>query len=183
MNVLVTGATGFIGQHLVKRLIQEGHTVRCFIRDAEQAKRVLGNKGVEYVVGDITEKETLRNACDHISIVYHLAGIMGHDLPSKSAFDKFRRVNTEGTRNISESCLESGIDKFIYVSSTAAMGLLKDKVVNEETPCNPFTPYQVSKYEGELIVRELTADCGFPGIVLRPSMVYGIGFTGDFLTI
>ena len=183
MNVLVTGATGFIGQHLVKRLIQEGHTVRCFIRDAGRAKRVLGNKGVEYVVGDITEKETLRNACDNISIVYHLAAIMGHDLPSKSAFDKFRRVNTEGTRNISESCLESGIDKFIYVSSTAAMGLLKDKVVNEETPCNPFTPYQVSKYEGELIVRELTADHGFPGIVLRPSMVYGIGFKGDFLSI
>jgi UDP-glucose 4-epimerase len=183
MNVLVTGATGFIGQHLVKRLIQEGHTVRCLIRDAEKAKRVLGNKGVEYVVGDITEKETLRNACDNISIVYHLAAIMGHDLPSKSAFDKFRRVNTDGTRNISESCIESGIDKFIYVSSTAAMGLLKDKVVNEETPCNPFTPYQVSKYEGELIVRELTADHGFPGIVLRPSMVYGIGFKGDFLTI
>lgn len=183
MHVLVTGGTGFIGQYLIKRLIREGITIRCLVRDEERATKLLGKKNIEYVVGDVTEKESLRNVCADISVVYHLAAIMGHDLPSKPAFAKFRRVNTEGTRNIAESCIKSGIEKFIYVSSTAAMGLLKDKVVSEQTPCKPYTPYQVSKYEAELVVRELTEKRGLPGIILRPSMVYGVGFKGDFATI
>lgn len=183
MNILITGATGFIGRNLVNLLIKEGHFVRSLVRDYEKAKKLLGTENIEYIVGDITDKKSLENICDNISIVYHLAAIMGHDLPSESSFKKFCKVNTEGTKNIAESCVGMGIDKFIYVSSTAAMGLLKNKVVNEETPCIPYTPYQVSKYEGELIVKELTEKRGLPGIILRPSMVYGVGFKGDFATI
>ncbi len=182
-NILVTGATGFIGSNLVNLLVKEGHCVRALVRDYERAHKQLGTRNIEYVVGDITDKKSLEGICDKISIVYHLAALMGHDLPSESAFSKFRKVNTDGTKFIAESCLGTGVKKFIYVSSTAAMGLLKDKTVNEETPCRPYTPYQVTKYEGELVVKELTEKCGLPGIVVRPSMVYGVGFKGDFVTI
>ena len=182
-KILVTGATGFIGKNLVHRLLAEGHYVRALVRNCERAKKLLGNGNIEYVVGDITDKKSLEHICDGIDIVYHLAAIMGHDLPSPVAFEKFRKVNTNGTRIIAESCLGKGIDKFIYVSSTAAMGLLRNGTVNEETPCQPYTPYQVSKYEGELIVKELTEKSGLPGVILRPSMVYGVGFKGDFVTI
>jgi nucleoside-diphosphate-sugar epimerase len=61
--------------------------------------------------------------------------------------------------------------------------MLKEKIVSEDTLCKPYTPYQVSKYEGELVVKELTMEHGLPGIILRPCMVYGPGFKGDFLTI
>jgi UDP-glucose 4-epimerase len=183
MKLLVTGATGFIGQYLVKKLTQEGHTVRCLVRDLRQAEKLLDKKNIEYVLGDLTIKETLDNICDQISVVYHLAAIMGHEPPSKPAFEKFRRVNTEGTRNLAECCVGKGIDRFIYVSSTAAMGLLKQSVVSEATPCRPHTPYQVSKYEGELVLKEFSEKRSLPVVILRPSMVYGPGFGGDFLTI
>lgn len=182
-KILVTGATGFIGRNLVNLLREEGHYVRALVRDTECAKKLLGTDNIEYVVGDVTDKRSLENICNNISVVYHLAALMGHDLPSESAFRKFREVNTDGTKRIAESCLGTGIEKFIYVSSTAAIGLLKDKVVNEGTPCRPYTPYQVSKYEGELVVRELTEKRGLPGVVIRPSMVYGVGFRGDFATV
>jgi len=183
MNVLLTGGTGFIGQALVKRLADQGHTLRCLVRDKERAEKLLGSKGIEYVVGDITDKKSLKNICDGVSVVYHLAAIMGHDLPSDAAFKKFRKVNTEGTRNVAYACLGKKIDKFIYLSSTAAMGMLKHVSACESTPCKPYTPYQVSKYEGELVVQELTVKHGLPGTILRPCMVYGPGFRGDFLTI
>jgi len=182
-NILITGATGFIGRNLVNLLVAEGHTVRALVRDYERARKLLGTENIEYIVGDVTDKKAFENICDNISVVYHLAAIMGHDLPAESSFRKFRKVNTEGTRIIAESCVGKGIEKFIYISSTAAMGLLKKKLINEETPCRPYTPYQVSKYEGELIVKELTEKCGLPGIILRPSMVYGVGYKGDFVTI
>lgn len=182
-RIFVTGATGFIGTKLVKLLIEEGHEIKVLVRDYERARKLLGTNEVEYIVGDINDKKSMENMCDNISVVYHLAALMGHDLPSKTAFKKFREVNTNGTRFIAESCLRNGMQKFIYVSSTAAMGLSKDKVVNEETPCKPYTPYQVSKYEAELIITELTQRHGLPGVILRPSMIYGTGFRGDFVTI
>lgn len=182
-NILITGATGFIGRNLVRCLIAEGHHVRALVRDYERARKLLGTENIEYVKGDITDKKSLEHICEGIDVVYHLAAIMGHELPSEASFEKFRRVNTEGTKTIAESCLGTGIDKFIYVSSTAAMGLLRNGQVNEQTLCQPYTPYQVSKYEGELIVKELTERSGLPGVILRPSMVYGVGFKGDFVTI
>jgi len=183
MNILVTGATGFIGQYLVRQLRREGHTVRCLIRDKQRAIELFDTQNLEYVIGDITDKRTLANITSNISVVYHLAAIMGHDLPSESAFRKFREVNAVGTKNIAESCIGNSVQKFIYVSSTAAMGLLKNNPIDEKTTCRPVTPYQVSKYEGELVVKRLTDEHGLPGIIMRPSMVYGVGFKGDFLTI
>jgi nucleoside-diphosphate-sugar epimerase len=183
MNVLLTGGTGFIGQALVKRLVDEGHAVRCLVRNRLRAEKLLGTKSIDYIVGDITDKRSLNHICDGVSVVYHLAAIMGHDSPSDEAFRKFRKINTEGTRNVAHACLGKEIEKFIYLSSTAAMGMLKEKIVSEDTLCKPYTPYQVSKYEGELVVKELTMEHGLPGIILRPCMVYGPGFKGDFLTI
>ena len=183
MNILITGSTGFIGINLVKRLTEEGHFCRCLVRKNSVIDPLKHLSNIELFYGDVTDKKSLENVFDNISVVYHLAAIMGHDLPSESAFRKFRRVNTEGTRNIAECCVGKGVKKFIYVSSIAAMGLLRKKVVNEETLCKPFTPYQVSKYESELIVKELTEKKGLPGIILRPTRIYGPGFKGDLLTI
>lgn len=108
---------------------------------------------------------------------------MGHDTPSQESFARFRKVNVEGLRNIVAEAKKSHVKRFIHLSSTAAMGLLEDALVNEVTSCKPYTPYQVTKYEGEQYLLEEWRKNGFPVIILRPSMIYGPGFKGDFLTL
>ena len=181
-SVFVTGATGFIGKYLVRSLILEGWSVSILVRDEKIAKQEFGDS-CKIVVGDTTQPATLVDIFNDIDIVYHLAALMGHDLPSGEAFLRFRAINLQGTINVVNECKLAGIKKFIYISSTAAMGLLNISVVNENTECVPYTPYQVSKYESEQFVINEFRKNGFPVIVLRPSMVYGPGFKGDFLTI
>lgn len=182
MYVLVTGATGFMGTYLVPKLIECGHKVRVLVRDADKARRVL-DKACEIFVGDIEKEETLIGCCDNIDVVYHMAALMGHDSPSQEAFERFRRVNVDGVKNIIREAKKNSILKFIHISSTAAMGLQTIVKINEETECRPYTPYQVTKREGELCVLEEFEKNGFPAVVIRPSMVYGPGFKGDFLTL
>lgn len=182
MNILVTGATGFMGTYLVSRLIECGYKVRALVRDEDKARRVL-DKSCEIFVGDIEKEETLIGCCDNIDVVYHMAALMGHDSPSPEAFEKFRKVNVNGVTNIIREAKKSNVVKFIHISSTAAMGLQKTIRINEETECRPYTPYQVTKREGELCVLAEFEKSGFPAVVIRPSMVYGPGFKGDFLTL
>jgi nucleoside-diphosphate-sugar epimerase len=134
-------------------------------------------------VGDVTEPESLTGCANNVDAVYHLAALMGHDLPSPETFSRFRRVNVEGTRNLARECARSGAGRFVHLSSTAAMGLLNDARVDEKSECKPYTPYQVTKYESERVVLDEYEKNKFPAIVIRPSMVYGPGFKGDFLTM
>jgi nucleoside-diphosphate-sugar epimerase len=179
-RVLVTGATGFIGKHLVETLLRQGHEVRVLVRNEGLAQKAFG-KSCEIFGGDVTDPASLKGCCDNIDIVYHLAALMGHDLPSPEAFSRFRGVNLHGTSNLIRECKTADVKRFIHLSSTAAMGLLKDEVVDEKSECRPYTPYQTTKYEGECAVLNEYKENGFPAIVVRPSMVYGPGFKGDFL--
>ena len=99
-------------------------------------------------------------------IVFHLVAKSGNDLPTKENFEIFRKINVEGTENIIAEC--TNVKKFIYVSSTAAMGLVKENPISEKSKCNPELPYQVSKYEAENLIRKKCKD-NFPGIIVRPS--------------
>lgn len=182
MKILVTGATGFIGSYLVPKLLEKEYQVRILVRDVEKAKKMYGDR-CEIFYGDITEKETLAGCCSNIDTVYHMAALMGHDLPGPKSFEKFRRVNVEGVQNIIYESQKSHVKKFIYISSTAAMGLQKTHYIDEKTVCNPYTPYQVSKREAELLIQDVIEKKNFPAIIVRPSMIYGPGFQGDFLTI
>ncbi|MFP4472725.1 MAG: NAD-dependent epimerase/dehydratase family protein [Candidatus Omnitrophota bacterium] len=184
MNILITGSTGFIGQNLVKRLLKLGHRCRCLVRDADKAKKMLGQQSnLDFHIGDITSPETLSGTTDNIDCVFHLAALMGHDLPSESAFKKFRAVNVEGTKNIlNECCKNPSIQKIIHISSTAAYGILKDHRINENTECNPYTPYQRSKHESDHAALSYIEQ-GLPITIIRPCMIYGPGFKGDFFTM
>lgn len=182
MRVLVTGGTGFMGTYLVPMLLSQGHKVKLFVRNVHKAHELFGDR-CEIVQGNIEDKNTLEGLCDGIEIVYHMAALMGHDAPSKEAFEKFRKVNVEGVQNIIDISKKGHVKKFIYISSTAAIGLQHVVNIDEETECKPYTPYQVTKREAELlIINEVTRN-QFPALIVRPSMVYGPGFKGDFLTI
>lgn len=180
MKILVTGSTGFIGSYFIPMLLHQGHTVKLLVRNEEKARKLFGNT-CDYHIGDITDRSSLKGCCDGIDIVFHLVAKSGNDLPTKENFEIFRKINVEGTENIIAEC--TNVKKFIYVSSTAAMGLVKENPISEKSKCNPELPYQVSKYEAENLIRKKCKD-NFPGIIVRPSKVYGVNETNyTYLTL
>lgn len=180
MKILVTGSTGFIGSYFIPMLLHQGHTVKLLVRNEEKARKLFGNT-CDYHIGDITDRSSLKGCCDGIDIVFHLVAKSGNDLPTKENFEIFRKINVEGTENIIAEC--TNVKKFIYVSSTAAMGLVKENPITEKSKCNPELPYQVSKYEAENLIRKKCKD-NFPGIIVRPSKVYGVNETNyTYLTL
>lgn len=174
MNVLVTGGTGYIGEHFIPRLLENGCYIRLLVRNLEKAKKLFGEK-CEYVKGDVTSRESLCGCCENIDIVFHMVAKTGNQLPSEKNFADFRKVNVEGTENIINECKRAGIKRFVYVSSTAAMGIVKEKVISEKSQCSPYLPYQITKYEAEQLVLREYRNHGFPGIIIRPTKVYGVG--------
>jgi nucleoside-diphosphate-sugar epimerase len=163
--VFVTGATGFIGRHLVKYLIAQGEQVRCLIHRNEAPLA-----GVECVRGDITAPETLGSVVQGVDVVYHLAGATRVVSPRC-----YRPINGLGTRNLGEACAcLSNPPTLVYLSSLAAAGPSSpDRPRREEDPPVPVSEYGRSKLMGERFLRRL-AD-RLPVTVVRPPGVFGPG--------
>ena len=179
MKILVTGGTGFIGYHLVKELVKQYSPadITCLVRSAEKG-RVLESLGVRVVTGDLTRKETLREACQGVECVYHLAACVRFGIKDKSGVD-FEADNVAGTKNLIESC-PSTVRRFIHMSSVNAVERpLNDpckELISEKSPCAPQTPYGKSKLMAEEIVRTLAPARKMTYLILRPpSIVYGAG--------
>jgi nucleoside-diphosphate-sugar epimerase len=168
LKVLVTGATGFIGSHLVEALVQRGTQVRCLVRDNEH----LGwakDLPVAFVVGNCQEKHSLKQAVKDIDQVFHLAGATTA-VKEKTYFD----VNALGTENLVKACIENNtrLIKFIHLSSQAAAGpCLSGGKKKETDPCEPVSPYGKSKLLGEQLA--LSHSRELPLLILRPCAVYG----------
>lgn len=171
MKILVTGATGFIGKHLVKELVSKGHKVRCLVRKISRKEDInyLKKLKVELWYADLVEPKTLKNISNNIDIVIHLAGIGNINAVSHRHYLQYNKVNVVGTENLLEECKKAGVKKFIHFSSIAAMGLIKKTgKIDINDCCRPEMPYEKSKYKSELIVKKST----IPYLILRPSMVY-----------
>ncbi len=181
-KILITGATGAIGRHLVKALLEKGYYCRCLVRKTSNVAE-LKKAGVELFYGDICEPESLNGIAQGIDIVYHLAAEGHVSSSSDDAYKKFLKINVEGTKNLAKECIRSGVKKFIHFSSTAAMGLIEDIDIDETTPCVPQTPYQKAKYQSEVAVLELWKKEKLPALILRPCMVYGENCKGEYLRI
>ena len=181
MKALVTGGTGFVGKYLVEALVQQGHEVRVLARSGSD-NADSGNY-VEFWQGDVTRPNTLKGLGQNIEIVYHLAAVGHVSAISKKAYENFYAVNVQGTENLLRALAESGIQKFVHFSSTAAMGLIKKDLVDETDPPRPVTPYQKSKLESEKIALSLGEELRIPAVVLRPCMIYGPGGYGEFYKI
>lgn len=174
MKILVTGGTGYIGEYFIPVLLNDGHEVRLLVRDLGKAQTLFGDS-CTYFVGDITDKNTLDGCCTDIDVVFHMVAKVGNDLPSYDAFCQFRSVNVDGTRYMIEESKRAKVKRFVFVSSIAAMGIIKQSPVTEKSKCKPYLPYQVSKYEAEQLVNNEFKKSGFPGICIRPTKVYGVG--------
>lgn len=167
-TAFVTGGTGFIGSHLVERLLSRGYNVRCLIRNPDK-QGYLKNLAVELFTGELFSSDVLERAISGVDFVYHVAGVVG----SRNK-EGFYKQNRDATRNIIEivSRANSRLKKFIYVSSGAAVGpATAEKAVDESTAYHPITTYGKSKMEAELEV--LKYKTSLPVTIVRPTAVYG----------
>jgi len=171
LKTLVTGATGFIGTHLVKALVEKGRDVRCLVRKTSNTT-YLKKLGVELVYGDLLDRDSLKGIVKGVNIVYHLAG----EVYSKRTSDYYK-VNVDGTKNLLEACLPEKIKKFIYLSSISAVGPNPKQgiLLNEKSPCKPITPYGKSKYLVEKLVSMFSKKYTLPATIIRLPTVYGPG--------
>jgi dihydroflavonol-4-reductase len=167
-KILVTGGTGFVGSHLVDRLIEQGKSVRCLVRQSSNLK-YLQHPQLEFVYGGLDEATDWDEAFAEVDTVYHVAGLTF----ARRAQDYFT-ANHQGTEAIIGAAIKhrNQLKKFVHISSLAAIGPgEKDKPVDEDTLPAPITPYGRSKLMGEEAA--MTAADFFPVTVVRPPAVYG----------
>ena len=167
-RALITGGTGFVGSHLVERLLGNGYAVTCLVRDLRQLRWLEGME-VRLLQGDCTQPESLAAAVQGVSRVFHCAGLT----KAKHAGDYYL-VNHLGTKNLLQACAQynPGIEKFILVSSQAAAGPSPDgRPVNAGDIPHPVSDYGRSKLLAEEEV--LGYKDRLPVVILRPTSVYG----------
>ena len=166
MKTLVTGATGFLGGHLVETLVARGDTVLALARRPE-THAALAVLGATPVPGSLEDDHSLSDALRGVDVVYHAAG-----LTAARDEAEFFAVNEGGTRRLIGAIRTAapGLQRLVYISSQAALGPSpRGQRLGEDAECRPITSYGRSKLGGEVAVRE----SGLPWTVLRPSAVYG----------
>ena len=177
MRALVTGGNGFIGSHLVEKLLEKRYQVRCLIRKTSNLQWIK-KLPVEFIYGDITDFDSLVAATKGVDYVFHLSGkVRARDEK------EFYQVNQQGTHNLLEACLRNKLNlkRFVYVSSQAAAGPSLNAVpVKETDPPGPISIYGKSKLLGEKEVIKYSQF--FPATIIRPPSVYGPR-DDDILTI
>jgi len=174
MRVFVTGGTGFVGSAVVRKLVAAGLEVRALVRPGAET-RMLEALPVARIMGDLSQVDVLTNGMEGCQWVFHVAALYsywGH------SWEDFQRANVDGTRNVLDAASRVGIDRLVYTSSIAALGLNRDRSpANEGTPSSledMITPYKRSKFLAEEIARAY-ASGGLPVVIVNPSTPVGIG--------
>lgn len=181
MNVLVTGATGFIGAKLIDSLASSGdYKIFALVR-SQNDKRFKEN--VDYLQGDLMQISDWQDALKDIDVVVHLAG-RAHIMSDRSGnpLEEFRKLNTAATIKLANLSLSYGVKRFIYLSTIKVLGEFTEgkSVFSIDSKFNPTDPYAVSKYEAEVGLKELAKNHGLETVIIRPPLVYGAGVKGNF---
>ncbi len=176
MKVFVSGATGFIGIQLVKRLVARGVTVHGLYRTEEKADLIRG-PGVKLFKGDLLDKASLHKAMQHCEEAYHTAAFAG--VRARDPQQVFR-LNVEGALNVIEAAGETGIRRVVVTSTAGILGPSEKEPVHERTPppASFFIPYETSKFQLEK--KLLGRKGGKPEVVIvNPTRVYGPGYLSE----
>ena len=170
-RVVVTGATGFTGSHLVKRLVTAGKEVRGLARDPAKAAAI-EKQLAAVAVGDITDRAALKSLIEGADAVIHLVSNFrtASDTP-----EQYRSTNVEGTRAVIEVAAECGIKRLVHCSTIGVHGHVKQTPADENSPFAPGDLYQETKLEAELMAREAGEAGKFEVVVVRPCSIYGPG--------
>ncbi len=172
MRYFVTGATGFIGGALTRRLVRDGHQVAAVVRNPDKAEQ-LAALGVEIHQGDITDKESMRAAMTGADGIFHLAAWFKIGVDPGLA----EQINAGGTRNVLELMQELGVDKGVYTSTLAVFSDTGGVAVDEQYRHDPddgfLTEYDRTKYLAHYQVAQPMIDEGLPLVIVQPGLVYG----------
>ncbi len=166
MRVTVTGATGFIGTHLLQRLLDDGHAVTVIVRQPS-AISSMRERGVTAIAGDVGDPASLESAMDGSEVVFNLARAKAHGTRPRDVF----AVNVDGARNVARAAAVSGVRRVIHCSSSAVYGS-RAGLVNEASPLRTDSAYARSKALGEQVVSE---ECGARAVIARITAVLGPG--------
>src|SRR6266851_10433863 len=171
MRVLITGATGLLGGHLIKHLQQRGEDIRALVLPVENADKLI-KQGVEVVRGDITDASTLAPAMKDVELIFHLAGMMGVWRPLAD----YRLVNVNGSENLYMAAQKAGVRRFVHTSSQTVYGLGYGRFMTENDPLRPDPdPYSITKAEGDRLMRRLMLNSPVETVILRPGTFFGPG--------
>ena len=173
-RALLTGATGFLGKYVLDALQARGMEVRCLVRSLDRSK-VLQDREVERVQGDLANPETLRRAVQNMDLVVHMGGLM-----TALTSAEFEQINGRGTQYLANACAEmSSPPTFIFISSIAAVGPAVEGRPRDETDiANPVSHYGRSKRFGELAAAAVANRV--PVTIVRPPFVFGGGDRSGF---
>ena len=174
MKVLVTGATGFLGGWLVRRLLDEGHDVRIIKRPNSSLDEIEGLK-LDIVPGDITDPASLTEACRGVDSVFHLAGLIAYTKTQRAAMEK---VNVGGTANVIAACQAQGVRRLLHLSSVVAIGASFDgkEPLTEKSPYNIAElnlGYFETKHLAERLVKTAVDKNQLDAVMVNPSTIYG----------
>ena len=176
-KILVTGAAGFIGSHLVEELAKQGYKVRAFIRYNSRSQwgwleGLPCLKDIEVYAGDIRDYDSVRDAVRGVDIVFHLAALIGipYSYVSPLAYIK---TNIEGAYNILQAAREEGVKRVVHTSTSEVYGTARYVPIDEDHPLQAQSPYAASKIAADQMALSYYRSFGLPVVVVRPFNTFG----------
>jgi dihydroflavonol-4-reductase len=169
---LVTGATGFVGSAVARVLLGAGHPVRVLVRPRSDRRNLVG-LSIELAEGSLEDTESLVRAVSGCQYLFHVAADYRLWVPDPAPMF---RVNVEGTRELLSAAMSADVERVVYTSSVATLGLVPDGSADEETSSSAddmIGPYKRSKFAAEEVVRRLIAEGGLPAVIVNPSTPTG----------
>jgi nucleoside-diphosphate-sugar epimerase len=179
MKVLVTGGTGFVGSHLVRRLLSRGHEVVSLDKNPGLFDDELRAGGARLMTGSVTNPDDVDQAIPGCSLVYHLASPFGDILQPDAAYWD---IEVNGTRNVLGAAGRHGVNRVVHCSTQGVHGIIESPPGDEESPIAPRDYYCYSKVEGERVCHEFI-EKGLDVVIVRPTSVYGPGDTRGWLKL
>jgi len=181
-KILVTGASGFVGQPLCEELLHRGYQVRACVRSSGQF-----SAGIEQVtVGEIDGETNWSAALNGVDVVIHLAARV-HVMKDKAAdpATEFLKVNLYGTSNLAQQAASAGVKRLVYVSSVKVNGeqTTVNRPFTESDEPDPRDPYGMSKWRAEQDLQRIARESGLEVVIVRPPLVYGPGVKGNFISL
>lgn len=187
MNILLTGATGFMGKALFQALVRKRHHLTCPFRKIldDKAQQSEFNACRQVVVDNIDGNTRWSSCLTDVDQVVHLAGVAHVPVRTdRHGHRHFFSINHEGTRNLAVQAARQGVKRFVFMSSILVNGsVTTEGPFCETSPANPQNAYASAKHEAEKSLQEIASETGMEVVILRPPLVYGPGVKANFLKL
>src|SRR3989441_7237574 len=170
VKVLVTGAAGFIGGHLVDMLVERGDEVRALVQPGGDTSHLRTLTGIEIMQGDLTDAASLKCAVRGVECVYNVAAKTG----PWGLEEVYRAVNVQGLADLIHAAMDAGVQRIVHTSSITVYGHHLHGIVTEDYPYRAEdNPYRRTQIAGEKLIANLVKDNGAPVVIVRPAWIYG----------